>query len=104
MNANLKHEQCYKNSKQCFSFRFLGMMLYEKQSSLVRLANLEFEKEQSNPQELLKSLLSGMSILQEAKQCLDLEPSSSPMAKYVSIINEDIKELSDYIEMVRELV
>ena len=80
------------------------MMLYEKQSSMVRLANLEFETDTSKTQELLKRLLSSMSLLQEAKQCLDLEPNSSPMAKYVNVINEDMKELSDYIQMVRELV
>ena len=85
-------------------YLFLGLMLYEQQSSLVRLANLEFERDPTEPQNLMKVLLKGMSILQEAKQCLDLEPISSPMAKYANIINEDIKELSDYIEMVRELV
>ena len=79
-------------------------MLYEKQSSLIRLANLEFENNSSNPQELLKTLLRGMTLLQESKQCFDLEPSSTPMADYANVINEDIKELSDYIEMVRELV
>ena len=87
-----------------YTFLYLGMMLYEKQSSKVRLANLEFETDTSKTQELLKCLLSSMSLLQEAKQCIDLEPSSSPMAKYVHVINEDMKELSDYIQMVRELV
>lgn len=81
-----------------------AMVMYEKQSSLVRLANLEFEKDPSRPEHLLKVLLEGMSLLQEAKTSLDLEPMTSPMARYVHVINEDIKELSDYIEMVRELV
>ena len=80
------------------------MILYEKQSSTVRLANLDFEKDPSRPEDLLKVLLEGMSILQEAKTCLDLEPASSPMARYAHVIREDMKELSDYIEMVRELV
>ena len=80
------------------------MVLYEKQSSMVRLANLEFEKDPSHPQELLKVLLEGMSLLQETKNALDLEPESSPMSSYIQVIHEDIKELSDYIEMVRELV
>jgi len=81
-----------------------AMLLYEKQSSMVRLANLEFEKDPTCPQDLLKVLLEGMSLLQESKTSLDLEPASSLMNKYVTVINEDIKELSDYIEMVRELV
>lgn len=81
-----------------------AMVMYEKQSSLVRLANIEFEKDPSRPEELLKVLLEGMSLLQEAKTSLDLEPMTSPMARYVHVINEDIKELSDYIEMVRELM
>ena len=80
------------------------MVLYEKQSSTVRLANLDFEKDPSRPQDLLKVLLSGMTLLQEAKKCLDLEPASSPMARYAQVIHEDMKELSDYIEMVRELL
>ena len=79
-------------------------MSYEKQSSMVRLANVEFERNPENPKELLKVLLQGMALLQESKSSLDLEPSSSPMARYVQVINEDIKELSDYIEMVQELV
>ena len=45
-----------------------------------------------------------MSRLQESKTSLDLEPVTSLMSKYVNVVNEDIKELSDYIEMVRELV
>ena len=80
------------------------MVSYEKQSSMVRLANVEFERNPENPKELLKVLLQGMALLQESKSSLDLEPSSSPMARYVQVINEDIKELSDYIEMVQELV
>ncbi len=71
---------------------------------MVRLANLEFEKDPTRPQDLLKVLLEGMTLLQEAKASLDLEPSSSPMSRYVHIINEDIRELSDFIEMVRELI
>lgn len=80
------------------------MVLYEMQSSKVRLANLLFEKDPTSPGELLKVLLEGMSLLQESKSSLDLEPSSSPMSRYVQVINEDIKELSDYIEMVQEIV
>ena len=80
------------------------MVCYEKQSSMVRLANVEFERNPENPKELLKVLLQGMALLQESKSSLDLEPISSPMARYAQVINEDIKELSDYIEMVQELV
>ena len=81
-----------------------AMMNYEKQSSMVRLANVEFEKDPTHPKELLKVLVQGMALLQESKSSLDLEPMSSPMARYAQVVNEDIKELSDYIEMVRELV
>ena len=52
----------------------------------------------------MKIWLEGMSLLQETKNALDLEPESSPMSRYIQVIHEDIKELSDYIEMVRELV
>ena len=48
------------------------MLLYEKQSSMVRLANLEFEKDPTRPQDLLKVLLEGMSLIQESKTSLDL--------------------------------
>ena len=81
-----------------------AMMNYEKQSSMVRLANVEFEKDPTHPKELMKVLVQGMALLQESKSSLDLEPMSSPMARYAQVVNEDIKELSDYIEMVRELV
>ena len=81
-----------------------AMMNYEKQSSMVRLANVEFEKDPTHPKDLLKVLVQGMALLQDCKSSLDLEPISSPMARYVQVINEDMKELSDYIEMVRELV
>ena len=80
------------------------MMNYEKQSSMVRLANVEFEKDPTHPKDLLKVLVQGMALLQDCKSSLDLEPILSPMARYVQVINEDMKELSDYIEMVRELV
>lgn len=81
-----------------------GMTMYEKQSSMVRLANLEFESDPSDPEQLIKVLLQAMGHLQEAKQCLDLEPESSPMAKYVKVINEDMIELSNYIDIVRDLL
>ena len=86
------------------NINFAAMMNYEKQSSMVRLANVEFEKDPTHPKELLKVLVQGMALLQESKSSLDLEPMSSPMARYAQVVNEDIKELSDYIEMVRELV
>jgi len=81
-----------------------AMLLYEKQSSMVRLANLEFEQDPTCPQDLLKVLIKGMSLLQESKTSLDLEPAASLMSKYLAVVNEDIKELSGYIEMVRELI
>ena len=80
-----------------------AMMNYEKQSSMVRLANVEFEKDPRHPKDLLKVLVQGMALLQDSKSSLDLEPISSPMARYAQVINEDIKELSDYIEMVQGL-
>ena len=83
---------------------FSAMLLYEKQSSMVRLANLEFEQDPTCPQDLLKVLIQGMSLLQESKTSLDLEPAASLMSKYLAVVNEDIKELSGYIEMVRELI
>ena len=48
------------------------MLLYEKQSSMVRLANLEFEQDPTCPQDLLKVLIQGMALLQESKTSLDL--------------------------------
>ena len=48
------------------------MVLYEKQSSMVRLANLEFEQDPTCPQDLLKVLIQGMALLQESKTSLDL--------------------------------
>ena len=51
---------------------FSAMLLYEKQSSMVRLANLEFEQDPTCPQDLLKVLIQGMSLLQESKTSLDL--------------------------------
>lgn len=81
-----------------------AMMNYEKQSSMVRLANVEFEKDPRHPKDLLKVLVQGMALLQDSKSSLDLEPISSPMARYAQVINEDIKELSDYIEMVQGIV
>lgn len=80
------------------------MILYEKHSSMVRLANLDFDKDPSQTRDLLKILLEAVTYLTEAKSCLELEPAASPVSKYVTIINEDIKELADYIEMVRELM
>ena len=85
------------------SFPVPGMVQYEKQSSMVRLANLKFEKNPNLPQKLLCVLLEAKDTLEDSKRCLELEPESSPMAKYSKIISEDLGELDDYIVMVRDL-
>ncbi len=77
--------------------------MYEKHSSMVRLANLNFEKDPNKPLKLLAALYEAKELLEQSKLCLALEPEASPMSRYFKVIAEDLSELEDYIVMVRDL-
>lgn len=84
-------------------FTLLGIVLYEMQATLVQLANLAFEKDQSRVTELMASLMKAKGMLVTAEQCLALEPPQSTIRLQFSHIQEDIQELDNYIEMVKYL-
>ncbi|XP_059097144.1 uncharacterized protein LOC131891555 isoform X2 [Tigriopus californicus] len=80
-----------------------GIVLYEMQSTLVQIANVEFEKDQTRVTELMASLVKAKEMLVTADQCLALEPPQSPIRLQFGHIQGDVQELDNYIEMVKYL-
>jgi len=79
-----------------------GLMMFELHSSLVVVANLEFERRQA-PHQLLTRLLEADRYLREAAVILKLEPRNSPYGHLASTMQENIRELGQYIEQVKNM-
>jgi len=79
-----------------------GLMLFEMHSSLVMVANMEFERRQNSGQ-LLSRLLEADKILREAAGILQLEAAGSPYGHLAATVQHNIAALSQYIESVKNM-
>jgi len=78
-----------------------GLMLYELHSTLVSLANMQYETSKNTAQ-LVNKLLEAESYLTEAAKILSVEPPNSPYGEIANNAKQSIGDLEQYIKSLQQ--
>ena len=78
-----------------------GLILFELHSTVINVANLEFEQTH-NHNSLLNRLQEAKSYLLEAGKILSVEPQNSTYGQLASSIKPSMTELAEYIQTIQK--